>query len=417
MSAHVDTHGEHVPVVPRAEVHIAEDSGWRKIPMIAGVVGLACLGLAFAMKGEGESSQKFFFAYLTSLMTFLALGLGGLFFVLVQHATRAGWSITCRRLAENMAMTLPVLGLLAMPVVFMGTHDLFHWAHPGVTDHDPVLAAKAPYLNEGALRLRAIAYLVVWTVLPGALWYWSTKQDHATNPAPYSERARFWSPVGLLLFGVSLTFAAFDWLMSLDPHWFSTIFGVYYFAGTVLSAHAFIALIVLFLHRSGYLRGVVTTEHFHDLGKMMFAFTVFWAYIGFSQYMLIWYASIPEETGWYRYRGHGAWLGVSLFLIAVRFVVPFFGLLSRHIKRRAATLMIAAFWVLGAEFVDMYWLVHPMLAQQLGPAELHVNVQDLLTLLGIGGIWFAAFTALLVRKPLVPLQDPRLAEAVHFENF
>jgi len=413
----VTAHAHHGPVVPHEEVHISAKSPWRRVPIISGAVGVVCLGAAVAMKGTGIASQQFFVAYLTAFMSFLALGLGGLFFILVQHATRAGWSTVVRRIAENMAMTLPVLGLLALPIVFIGSHDLFHWAHPGVTEHDPVLAAKAAYLNEGAARIRSVVYLVIWTVLPGMYWYWSTQQDHAKDPRPYVLRARFVTPPALILFALSLTFAAFDWLMSLDPHWFSTIFGVYYFGGAVLTTHAFIALTVLLLHRSGYMRGVVTPEHFHDLGKMMFAFTVFWAYIGFSQYMLIWYASIPEETGWYAYRGQGQWLGLSIVLIFVRFVFPFFGLLSRHIKRRPATLFIAACWVIGAEAVDMYWLVHPPFAHEHGWLDLHLNVQDILTYLGIGGVWFATFTGLLVSKPLVPLQDPRLEESVNFENF
>lgn len=413
----MSAHHEEGPVVPKQEVQIAANSGWRRAPIISGVIGIAALGAAFALKGEGEASQQFYMAYLTALMTFLAIGLGGFFFTLIQHATRAGWSIVVRRIAEHLGMTLPLLGLLALPVVFIGTHDLFHWSHPGVTDHDPVLAAKAAYLNEGSFRLRAIIYLVVWVVVPGLLWLWSTKQDHAKDPRPYSARSRFWSPLGLLLFGLSLTFAAFDWLMSLDPHWFSTIFGVYYFAGTALSSLAFIVLVVLLLHRSGYLRGVVTMEHFHDLGKLMFGFTVFWAYMAFSQYMLIWYASIPEETGWYMYRGQGSWLALSIVLVFVRFAIPFLGLLSRTIKRRPAVMMAAAIWLLAAQYVDMFWLIHPPIAHANGWLDLRINVQDVLTLVGIGGIWYAAFAWLLVRHPLVPLQDPRLQESVHFENF
>ena len=412
MSTHEIHHG---PVVRHEQVHIADSAGWKKLPIAAAAIGVICLGAGFALKGGHEA--KFYYSYLTAFMTFLALSLGGLFFVLIQHAARAGWSITVRRLAENMALTLPVMGLLVLPIVFMGAHDLFHWTHEEVVATDPILQAKKAYLNMGAFTTRAFIYIAVWTALGVGFWWLSTKQDHASDPKPIAHRMRWLAAPGLLLFALSLTFAAFDWLMSLDPHWFSTIFGVYYFAGAVVSTHAFLAIIVILLHRSGYLRGVVTKEHFHDLGKMMFGFTVFWAYMGFSQYMLIWYASIPEETGWFQYRGEGDFLILSLVLVFVRFVFPFLGLISRHIKRNPTTLMFWAVWIVVAEFVDMYWLVQPVLAHAHDSHDIHIDMFDFLTVLGIGGVWLAVFSWGLANRPLVPLKDPRLQESVHFENF
>ena len=397
------------------EIHLSPRSGWGKLPAIFGVVGVVGLGGAFATMGDELADQNFYHAYLTSLMFWLALGLGGLFFTLVQHATRAGWSIVCRRIAEHAMLTLIPLSILSIPIAFMGVHDLYHWSD---TAHlDAVLLAKEPYLNESFFQIRAVVYMIAWTGLAAVLWMWSTKQDTARDPVQLTHKMRLLAPFGIMIFALTLTFGALDWMMSLDPHWFSTIFGVYYFAGTVVTIHAFISLVVIALHRSGHLRGVVTAEHFHDLGKMMFGFTVFWAYIGFSQYMLIWYASIPEETDWYAYRAEGDYLTLSLLLIFMRFVVPFFGLMSRKIKRNPKTLTFMAIWVISAQLVDMYWLVHPALANARGVFEISINGADVATFIGIGGISLATFTWALGRAALVPTKDPRLEESINFENF
>jgi hypothetical protein len=351
-------------------------------------------------------------------MFWLALGLGGLFFVAIEHATRAGWSVACRRIAENLMLTLPVLGLLALPVVFIGTHDLFHWAHTEAVLADPMLRAKMAYLNEGAFRTRGVITIAVWSVLAIAYFRWSTSQDTSSDPIRLTHKMRWFAPLTLILFAFTLTFgAAIDWVMSLDPHWFSTVFGVYYFAGCVVSVYAFLSLAVILLHRAGYLRGVITPEHFHDFGKMMFAFTVFWAYIGFAQYMLIWYASIPEETHWYSYRGQGQWLTLSLVLVFARFVFPFLGLMSRRIKRNPKTLAFWAVWVLVAQFIDMFWLVHPVLANQNHDLTIHFGLADVTTFIGIGGLVLAVFTWACGRFALVPVKDPRLLESVNHENF
>jgi hypothetical protein len=411
-----DKHGPHEQV-RHEQVHVSESSGWQKVPLIAAGIGVVGLGVGFALKGGDP--QKFWSSYLTSLMFWLALAIGGLFFVLVQHAARAGWSIAVRRLAENMALALPVMGGLALVLVFAGSHDLYHWTHiddPKVLE-DSVLTAKRAYLNDASFHGRAIAFVAVWTVLGFFFWRWSTQQDTSADPKPLSQRMRFFAPIGIVLFAFTLTFAAFDWLMSLDPHWFSTIFGAYYFAGCVVSTHSFLAILVILLHRSGYLRGVATKEHFHDLGKYMFAFTVFWAYMAFSQYMLIWYATIPEETEWFSYRGQGDWLWYSVIFVFVRFVFPFLGLISRHIKRNPNTLMFWAVWILVAQLIDMYWLVQPALAHARGVHEISLDLYDITTFVGIGGLFIAVVTWGIAKFPLVPLKDPRLAESVNFENF
>ncbi|HWB81819.1 MAG TPA: hypothetical protein VG755_42950 [Nannocystaceae bacterium] len=410
----MSTHDRHGPLVRHEQVHIADDSPWKKLPLIFFAIGVAGLGIGFATMGKDP--HKFYSSYLTAVMWGLSLGLGGLWFVLTQHAARAGWSIVVRRIAEQMMLALPVMALLILPVVFMGSHELYHWTDAHALE-DPMLAAKAPYLNERSFELRAIGYLVLWAGMALAYWRWSTAQDTAADPKPYSHKMRFWSPFAILAFGISLTFGAFDWLMSLDPHWFSTIFGVYFFAGCVSIVASTIALTVILLHRSGYLRGVVTAEHFHDLGKLMFAFTVFWGYIGFSQYFLIWYASIPEETYWYSYRGHGDWLTLSIILVFTRFVLPFIGIMSRKIKRNPRTLAFWCVWIIVAEFLDMYFLVQPMRAHHAGIEHIRPDLYDITTLAGVAGLFLAVFTWGLQRNALVPLKDPRLEESLNHENF
>jgi hypothetical protein len=234
---------------------------------------------------------------------------------------------------------------------------------------------------------------------------------------------RFWAAPALFLFALSLTFAAFDLLMSLDPHWFSTMFGVYYFAGSALSMFGLITLTVILLHKSGYLRGVVTTEHYHDLGKYLFGFTVFYTYIAFSQYFLIWYANIPEETMWFGYRIADDFLPLTFLLVIGRFFIPFFFLLRRGVKRNAFTLTLAAVWVLFMQVVDMFWLIQPVRAHhhalESGDHVMHMHIGpvDILALLGVAGVFIAAFTWALGRKALVPTGDPRIEESVQFENF
>ena len=417
MSSHNDT----VTIAP-AQVYLAKGSAWRFLPIIGLVMAAGGLGGAFAMKAGHE--QAFWYAYLTAYYGVLAISLGGLFFVILQHLVRAGWSIAVRRLAENAMITLPFMCLLGLPIVFGGMHDLYHWTDTEAVAADVMLSAKASYLNEGFFRIRIGVYFGIWTLLSVLFYTWSTSgDDDEVKAARNADRARAFAAPALLLFALSLTFAAFDFLMSLDPHWFSTMFGVYYFAGTCLTIHAFLTLMSILLRKSGYLQGIVTDEHYHDLGKFLFGFTVFFAYIGFSQYFLIWYANIPEETMWFAYRIADDFFAVTLVLCLGRFFIPFFFLLPRAVKRNSVTLFIAASWILMMEFVDMYWLIQPVLAHHHALESgdhhmtLHIGALDALTLLGMLGVFLGAFGWALGRKALVPIKDPRIIESIKFENF
>ncbi len=371
--------------------------------------------------------QQFWYSYLTAFMFFLSLGLGGLFFVIVQHLVRAGWSIVVRRVAENVAITLPALCILGIPFL---THDvahhLFHWTHSVAVEADQMLAWKQGYLNPEFFNIRMIVFMLLWSGLAYFFYSNSVAMDTESSQAAIDKRAhrmRFWSAPALFVFALSSTFGVFDLLMSLDPHWFSTMFGVYFFAGSAVTIHALLALLVLFFHQSGYLRGVVNNEHYHDLGKLMFGFTVFWTYIGFSQYFLIWYANIPEETMWFAYRIKDDFLALTVLLALGRFAVPFFYLLRRPVKRNPTLLAVGAVMIIFMQFVDMYWLVQPVLAHHFSAEsgshhmELVIGAFDYLTLLGIGGVFLAAFGYATSRSSLIPRKDPRLTESLQFENF
>ncbi len=379
-----------------------------RLPLIGGV--LAAIGLVGCFLLGKDHKAEFYFSWLVAFLFFLSIALGALFFVLVNFATKAGWGIAVRRLAENIVSLLPLFVLLAIPVL-MGVHDLYHWSHPEAVAEDHLLQGKEPYLNTSFFYGRAIFYLVVWSLL--GWWFSSTsrKQDATGDPALTRKMINVSAPA-IAIFALTVTFAAFDWIMSLDPHWYSTIFGVYFFAGCLLSSFAFMILFTLRIQAAGTLGGVVTTEHFHDLGKLLFAFTVFWAYIGFSQYFLIWYGNIPEETMWYLHRFHGNWATVTKVLAIGHFGVPFFFLMPRTIKRSRVLLAVGAVWMLGMHYLDMYWLVQPTHSDSFHPGLL-----DLCAFLAVGGVFIAGLGWRLPRQSLVPEKDPRLIESLSFENF
>jgi hypothetical protein len=372
-----------------------------------GVVGLAAAaGVAVA---SGGGVGRFLEAYLVAFCFFLTISLGGLFFVLLQHLTRAGWSVAVRRLAEGLASNLPLLAVLALPLV-AGLHHLYHWSHAEVVAADPLLAAKSGYLSPVFFIARLAGYFAIWIALARFLVARSTSQDSSGDPDLTRRMERLSAP-GMVLFALSLNFASFDLLMSLDPHWFSTIFGVYVFAGCVVASVASLILIAVWLQARGRLAFTVTVEHYHDLGKLLFAFVVFWAYIAFSQYMLIWYANLPEETGWYLRRQSGGWAGLGLALLFGHFLLPFVALLPRYLKRRPQLLAVAAGWLLLMHWLDLNWLVMPEFS-----ATLRLGVVDLLCLVGLGGLYLAGLARALGRHALLPERDPRLGESLAFEN-
>lgn len=395
--------------MPVEELAIPAGSAWRRLPLVGAIVGVVGIA-ASALLGRGEPA--FYFSWLVAVLFWLTFAIGSLFFVLVHHATKAGWGIVVRRLAENVAATIPLLFVLFALPVFFGMRDLYHWADPEAVAHDHILQGKQAYLNPGFFWLRAILYFALWSGL--ALWFRGTsRRQDATGDQELSRRMIRASYPALIVFALSVTFAAFDWIMSLDPHWYSTIFGVVFFAGCVICAFAGLTVLALALTRSGYLRHSITVEHFHDLGKLLFTFMIFWSYTSFSQFFLIWYGNIPEETVWFLERLQGGWKPLTIALALGHFGLPFLFLVQRTVKRSRTLLLLGASWMLLVHLLDLHWQVMPALHGG-GPGFL---MAELAALVGVGGVMLAALGWLLVGAPLVPVRDPRLLESLAFENF
>lgn len=396
-------------MIPAEAIHL--HPGGKRLSTILLVVGMAGLALAALLSRTGtDGGPRFFRAYLLSFLYFLSLTLGALFFVLISHLTRAGWNVTLRRVAEATTFAFVPLALLAL-VLVPGLHSLYEWTHHEEVAKDAVLSGKAAYLNVPFFLGRLAFYFLAWNVIAHYFRRRSVEQD-ATGRPEITVRMELRSAPAMIVFALTLTFAAFDLIMSLYPHWYSTIFGVYYFAGSVLGFFCLLPIVVALLRRRGLLRQAVTPEHFHDLGKLMFAFIVFWAYIGFSQYMLIWYGNLPEETIFFLIRQSGPWAAFSWVLVFGHFFVPFFALMSRHPKRRIPSLLAAAAWILVMHWLDLYWLVMP----HASPQAIDFRPVDLACFVGIGGIFFWAMLWRLGKHDLIPVRDPRLVEAVAFEN-
>jgi hypothetical protein len=380
---------------------------WRGLAL----VGAVALVVSFALAAAGaESWRRFFFAYLVNFAFVLSLALGALYFVLLHHLTHSGWSVVVRRIGEALTAALPLLALLFVPVL-LGMRELYPWSQTAIAAADHVVHGKAPYLNVSFFIVRWAVYLVAWTVTARYFFHRSLLQDSSGDASLTLQMERRAGPA-MILFAVTLTFASIDLVMSLDPRWFSTIFGVYYFAGSVVGIYALLTVAAFTLQRSGFLRNAVTVEHYHDLGKLLFGFVVFWAYIGFSQYMLIWYANIPEETGWLAHRQENGWGWVGLLLVFGHFLLPFVALISRAPKRRPRILAAAAVWMLAMHWVDIYWLVMPA----GNPGSPAPHLVDLTLLLALGSVFLAGAAFALRGRSLVPERDPRLEESLAFEN-
>lgn len=381
---------------------------WNRIPVMGAVCALLGAG-ACAILGAANPKQ-FFFSWLVSFLFFLSLALGAIFFVLIQYAAQGGWGIVLRRIGETTFATLPVMAALFLPLL-LGLHDLYEWSEPGAAEHDALLRWKAPYLNVPFFLIRAALYFGIWSFI-ALLYYRGSRGQDVTGDPGVSARLRRLAGPAIIVLALTQTFASIDWIMSLTPHWYSTIFGVYFFAGSFVGFIALLSVVAVAMRRAGLLDTVISAEHLHDIGKFLFAFSAFWAYIAFSQFFLMWYANLPEETIWYKVRIEGSWLWVSLFLMAGHFGVPFFYLMGRAVKRRGSTLAVGGAWLLAMHFLDLYWQVMPT----LHPEGLRPSALDVAALVTVGGCFVAAASWLMRRQALVPLRDPRLAESLAFEN-
>jgi hypothetical protein len=399
------------PIPSLEDDHLTLDELGPRLVRIPGVIGLIGLGAAAALgAARGDGFEAFGWSYLLSFAFFLSLSLGALFFVAVGHVTGAIWNVVSRRLAEVTAANLTTLAVLAVPVLLLA-HRVMPWASGKSHAPPELLEAKAGFLDLEFFYLRWAIYFAIWCGY--AWWFWkrSAEQDTSGDPALTVRMSRK-SGLCLLLFALSVSFAAYDLLMSLDPSWFSTMFGPYFFAGSFVGFMCFLTLITFWLQSRGRVRHVIHVEHLHDYGKLMFAFVFFWAYLAFSQYMLIWYANIPEETAWFLARQSNGWGWIGLTLIFGHFLIPFAGLLAQTAKRRRPVLLIWAIWILVMHWIDLYWIVMP----EWRPAGPTLDWLDLLTFVGIGGIFIAGIGRLASSHSLVPIRDPRIDESLAFEN-
>jgi hypothetical protein len=392
------------------DADFALGSHWfSKLPVVAGLVGVVGLAATFGLGASAK--EQMFFSYHVAFMYFLSIALGAFFFVIVQFATKAGWSVLVRRIAENLAGTLPVFVLLAIPLI-LGSHTLFHhWMDAEVRETDRFIIHKAPYLNEPFFYGRMAFYLLVWAVLSYLFRSRSVAQD-ASGDQGITRRLQNLSYPSIFLFAITITFASVDWIMSMDPHWYSTMFGVYYFAGAIVAIYATLVLLSMALQSHKAFGHIFNVEHFHDLGKLMFGHTAFWAYIAFSQFFLIWYANIPEETLYFKHRAADTWLWVSIALGVGHFCIPFVFLISARMKRNRGVLWLGALWMLVIHFVDIHWLIMPTLHTK----AVSLSILDVTAFLGVGGIFLATFGILMKRARIVPTRDPRLPESLAFEN-
>ena len=444
------------------DYRIPAKSPWAGAWKISGGIGAAGLAVAaYGSIGKVVPPDRWAFSYLFGLWVPLSLALGSLFFVMVQFVTKASWGVTVRRIAEMLMWPMPIFAILIIPLVLM-LPQLFPWLgarHPATSpdvsgehaakpDESPVQDARGdmakepaayrdmPYsqpkrveqaveneekkivdhkrifLRKDFFLIRLIGYLLIWAWLANKFFTWSTEQDK-TKALENTAAAQRFAPAGLVLFALTITFFTFDWFLSLNATWFSTIFGVQLFSQAALFNMATLIVTALALQRSGILGNAVTVEHFHDMGKLLFGWIAFWSYIAFAQFFLTWYSNIPDELTFFHLRWHdngGTWKSITLALVVMHFFVPFWFLMSRNIKRRLPLLATGAVCMIIMHVIEVYWVVMP----NYGP--LAPNFVDAACLVGLFGVYLSAVLRGMEDFALVPVGDPRLERALHFEN-
>lgn len=367
-----------------------------------GALVVAGIGILGCVIGVFAARPQFFHAYLISYLFFLGLALGSMAILMIQYITGGAWGAVIRRLLESATRTLPLMALLFLPIA-LGLTDLYEWARPEHVAHDPILQHKSLYLNVPFFLGRAVFYFAAWITTAYFLNRWSYEQDAAADPR-LTRRLEMMSRGGLLLYALTMTFAAMDWGMSLEPHWFSTLYGVMFMGGQGLSTFAFmIPMAALLADRQPFAR-IISPAQFHDLGKLMLAFVMLWAYFALSQYLIIWSANLPEEIPWYLARTKNGWQWVALVLVIVHFALPFLVLLSRDIKRHARAVAVVALILIFARFVDLFWLLRPAVA----PEGFAIHWLDPAAAAAVGGMWMWLFVSQLKTRPVLPLNDPAI---------
>ena len=374
---------------------------WRNRAAAAGAAGaLACFAGLFV------SPTQFYRSYLWAYLFVVGLSAGCLAWLMLQYLTGGAWGVAIRRTCEAAARTLPLVALMFLPVL-IGIPNLYMWSHPKMVAADAVLRHKQPYLNIPFFLIRSALYLGGWTLLSWRLNRLSAAEDREGGEAPHGKMAA-WSAPGLIFWGFSVTFMSIDWVLSIEPQWFSTIFGMMFMIGQGLTSLAFLIAFLVLLSHWQPMSEILTPRHLHDLGKLMLACVMVWAYFSFSQFVIIWAGNLPGEIPWYLERLRGGWQFVGLALVALHFAVPFALLLSRDLKRNFKLLAGIALAVLAMRLVDLYWLVTPSFQKGgFSPSWMDVTAP-----VGLVGLWLAWFLNQLVKRPLMPPNDPHLKEAL-----
>lgn len=368
----------------------------QRTSLIVGGVALAASVLIVLFGGEG-----FFQSYLYAYLFWLGLALGCMAMLLVQHLVGGSWGAMIRRPLEAGVMVLPLMGILFIPLL-LGMGTLYEWTHADVVAASPILQAKTAYLNVPFFIIRALFYFAVWIGGAYLFWRWSQRQDDGDSSV--TDKLKRYSAPGLILYILTMTFAAYDWGMSLEPEWFSGIYGVTFMIGQVISSVAFIIGFIVLFNRKEPLSEMADRTRVQDLGNFLMGFTMFWAYVSVSQYIIIWSGNVVETASWYAYRMDGAWRGVALFLLVFHFFVPFLVLFSRWVKQSMRMLVWVAMWMILMRFVDLFWIIVPAFGREGFP----LHLLDVVLVVGIGGLWLGAFAYWMKGKSLLPLNDPRI---------
>jgi len=369
---------------------------WQQRALIVGAVFMVVLLVGFFM-----DRVQFFRSYLFAFSFWAGISVGSLALLMLQHLTGGGWGFVIRRVLEASTRTLPLVAILFVPVI-LGAHRIYPWTNAEEVAKSPVLSVKARFLNLPFFTVRAVIYFAVWLLLAYLLNRWSKLQD-LTAELQHTKRMRILSGPGLVLLIFAVTFASVDWFMSLEPEWYSTIYGFIFVAGWALSALAFTIAAMSILSAEEPMSEIVAQSHFHDLGKLLLALVMLWTYFDFSQFLIIWSGNLPEEIHYYLPRMHGGWGAIALAVVVLHFAFPFLFLLSRSFKRNAGKLAIVATLVLLMRLIDLFWTIAPSFLHE----HFHVSLLDVIAPIGMGGLWLAMFAWELSKRPLIPINDPQ----------
>jgi len=394
-------------------MHTNEFTYQRKdLPSSISKIGMTLLivGVILGVAAFFVDHTRAVYNYLIAFTFMISIGVGALFLIALEYIVGADWSVPIRRVVEFFAAIIPLLALLVIPLL-LNVGELFHWSHPEAVAEDKILNAKAPYLNVSFFIIRVFVLIGLWSLFYFFFVRNSKKQDTTKDQKLTTKNIRL-SAIFIPIFAFTITISAIDWLMSIEPHWFSTIIGVYFFAGTVIAALAAVTLATVLLKENGYLHPAMTNDHLYSLGALLFAFVNFWGYIAFSQYMLIWYADLPEETFWFLQKWEGSWAIFSIGLIIIKFLVPYIVLVSQPSKMDPKKLKFISVWLLFAHFYDLFWFVMPEMEELSGGYSF--SWIDLVFPIAAVGLIILVFNMKAKKENLIPIGDPKLQRGLDF---